>query len=150
MSIDIMTPKEADKGVGEIEKRWISYRSIAIKGRLDRLEDAEKDISSIFLSVLYLRATTSGQPLTGKRLAMATKLRDNKLKSTNISDIYKPSKLVEGIRHTSSQFKSGNYNQAINKKRPTFSVGLFGMNFSKIFSSLLADHLPEQHRVRPR
>jgi len=44
MSIDMMTPEEAANCVGEIKKRWISYRSIAIKGRLDGLEIAEKSL----------------------------------------------------------------------------------------------------------
>ena len=44
MSIDMMTPQEAAKCVGEINKRWISYRSIAIKGRLEQLQIAEKSL----------------------------------------------------------------------------------------------------------
>jgi transposase InsO family protein len=40
MSIDMMTPSEAARYSGEIKKRWISYRHIAIKGLPEGLEIA--------------------------------------------------------------------------------------------------------------
>ncbi|MDR1865870.1 MAG: integrase core domain-containing protein, partial [Bacteroidales bacterium] len=56
MSIDMMTPVEAAACTGEIDKRWTSYRLIAIKNRMDGLEIAEKGLPLPALSGVDWRA----------------------------------------------------------------------------------------------
>ena len=45
MSIDMMTPSEAAHCVGELVKRWPSYRLIAIKNKLDEAQVMKKGLS---------------------------------------------------------------------------------------------------------
>ncbi|MEG2819453.1 MAG: integrase core domain-containing protein, partial [Muribaculaceae bacterium] len=44
MSINMMTPVEASNYMGEIRKRWKSYRLIAIKSRQKNIEISEKSL----------------------------------------------------------------------------------------------------------
>lgn len=45
MSIDMMTPSEAAHCVGELVKRWPSYRLIVIKNKLDEVQVMKKGLS---------------------------------------------------------------------------------------------------------
>jgi hypothetical protein len=56
MSIDMMTPVEAAACTGEIDKRWTDYRLIAIKNRMEGLENAEKGLPLPALSGVDWRA----------------------------------------------------------------------------------------------
>lgn len=62
MSIAMRMHLERAEDIGKINKRWISYPNVTIEDRLDRLQVAKNCLSAF--------------------LDQATKLRDNKLKST--------------------------------------------------------------------
>lgn len=66
MSIDMLTPAEAAKRQGEIEKRWHSYRDEAIMaGRLKAEEERHSEIREKSLPLPRLRFPDLNQPFPG-------------------------------------------------------------------------------------
>jgi transposase InsO family protein len=74
MSIDMMTPVEAACHSGEIKKKWVSYRHIAIKALKNQTESSDIAKNSLPLhsrreeTCRDMLATPSGQPTTGIKI----------------------------------------------------------------------------------